>query len=113
MQELKRAIGEVAFSLVYYANIYCNPSIADDSQLLETQREIRTLAAKLRSLVDQIVYYNKFRCLFSLPDHSEIREASANLIGLSNIDRDEEYEHIKRRVEDIKDNLGIFEGEKV
>ena len=81
VQELRKLIGEIAFSLSFYAN-----QIHGNSTKTEEAREIfRNQACQLRKFLRLIVFYEFISCgLNALPSRKDLEQASAFLIGLSN-----------------------------
>jgi len=79
--ELKREIGKIAYSLVFYANR--RYSVAPDQQ--EQTREVfRTHASRLRELSNMVTGYWLWQLVLWLPSKAKIMEASRELIGHSN-----------------------------
>ena len=81
VQELRKLIGEIAFSLSFYAN-----QIHGNSTKTEEAREIfRNQACQLRKFLRLIVFYEFISCgLKALPPKEDLEQASSCLIGLSN-----------------------------
>jgi len=91
IQEQRKVIGEIAFALVFYANV----SDTEDNRRrglapLEIEdpntvsKNIRTLASKLRAGLYTIPFYGFFSLLRLIPKKQAISNASAQLVGWSN-----------------------------
>ena len=79
--ELKREIGKITYSLIFYANRrYSSPPEIQE----ETRVVIRTHAARLNELVQTITAYWAWRFILQLPSKVNVLEASRCLIGHSN-----------------------------
>ena len=93
---LKEEIGRVAYCLVYYADIYANPNIKNDTLIREASKELRARASELSAksnAVSKIVLR-----LICLPKEEDMRRASSNLLFLSNsLFTGEPKENVDRR----------------
>ena len=93
--ELKREIGKIAYSLVFYANRRYSVKPEEQSG---TRDVFRVHAAKLRELLNTITSYGLWRFALGLPPESELLEASRNLIGHSNFpEKPDGAEHDRAR----------------
>jgi hypothetical protein len=81
VHELRKLIGEIAFSLNFYANqIYGNYSKTE-----EAKEVYRKQACQLRGIVHLIIGYEFISGgLYALPPKKDLERASSLLIGLSN-----------------------------
>ncbi len=110
-----KTIGEIADSLIFYANLYSNkPEIPDlrSSERDEAEKILRRQASLLISRTHLIKPYGIFEKLRIVPNRTVVKEASRNLILLSNsIYRNilEPREIIKARKE-IEEYLDIKTG---
>ena len=108
--KLRGAIGEISFSLIYYANIIGN---IDDDIPLDKERiskakdSFRKLAAELRVAAYELPCYRIFYFLRLVPRRRNVLEAAPNLIGLSNTGRSTSPESVARRINETKSLLGI------
>lgn len=84
MAEQRKTIGEIADALIYYANIYSNPSSNNSERRNTAHLKLRELATLLRSKTHLIPKYKFFEKWGLVIKVESIREASNNLIGLSN-----------------------------
>jgi len=111
VQELRRTIGNISYTLIERANVIHNPGVPTIEVINETSKELRKLSSQLHSHFFLIPLYDKTSKVFRLPSHSKIREAATNLIGLSNgihEEGDNIYEVNAKRIEKICDCLGIY-----
>jgi len=79
--ELKREIGRIAYSLVFYANKRFE--VACDQQA-QTREAFRTHASRLYELSKMVTFYRLWQVTLRLPDEANVMKASAALIGHSN-----------------------------
>ena len=81
IQEFKDIRARVAWALVYYANIYCNPEDASNKSEKHdiASEKLRMLAADLEAFI-----IRKPTLLKLFYNDKKILEASSKLIGLSN-----------------------------
>lgn len=85
VNDMKRTIGEVAFTLLKYSNAYGNPAVVADATKLEKVRsEIRELGSGLLKGLSVVPFYPTTRKWFFLPPEKDVEEAISCLIGLSN-----------------------------
>lgn len=82
--QLRQVIGEIAETLIFYANQYCNSGTGTKKAMDEASENIRKKASLLRSRARLIRGYRLFSLLRILPRRSNVEEASGELIYLSN-----------------------------
>ena len=75
---------EIASSLIYYANLISNPGSAQKEVLMEASNALRLHASNLSSCLQVLPTAGILRFLFRIPSHNDLKEASRELIGLSN-----------------------------
>jgi len=112
IHEQSRLIGEIADSLIFYADLYSNPGIGKREQMDEAKKVLREQASQLITRNNMIPCYKFWRYLSlgHLPKRADIIEAQKNLIGLSNsIHRGDPDVNARRRKE-IEKRLGIKTG---
>ena len=80
--DLRELIGEVADSLIYYANVY--NKLAPPERTKEAQYAFRRHASRLRVKAHAIVLYWPWSFMKLVPRKTEVIKASKSLIGLSN-----------------------------
>jgi hypothetical protein len=80
LQELRKTIGEIAFSLDFYANQMGESSPKGD----EARAAYRQQACKLRGIVSQVHWLPVFAFFRLAPLRSKVEKASRCLIALSN-----------------------------
>ncbi len=71
--------GEIAYNLVFFANVYSNPASQKNDEYEKVSKVFRELAANLAAFAE----VRPGLCLF-VPRSSILKEASRELIGLSN-----------------------------
>lgn len=84
IHEQYKIIGDIAYHLVYYANIYSNPGIDMVEIRNEASTTFRQSACKLRATTHTIFWYKLWQLLRLIPKQRDVYEASRLLIGLSN-----------------------------
>jgi len=75
--------GEIADSLIFYANVYANPG-TPPQLTAQASDKFRQLASLLMSRTCLIRMYGFFSWLGLIPGLSNLMKAHGNLIGLSN-----------------------------
>ena len=88
-QEYKKLRAKVAYSLVYYANLYGNPvPYADEScnkremdNRIDASRKMRGIAAEVAAFVEMRPFV---LTLFRVPSKNTLKDVSQILIGISN-----------------------------
>lgn len=110
IHRLRSLIGEIADSLVFYANVYSNPGLGQKERMDEASETLRHQASQLRAREYSVPWYSLWSFMGLVREKAKIEEASAELIGLSNsVHRSEPNLGIQnyRRQEKIKELLGI------
>lgn len=107
IHEQSKLIGEIAESLVFYADLYYNPGIGSFEEMAEASKVLRRQASRLRATTDTIRYYTVWQSRGIVPSQANVIEASKNLIGLSNCIHQGDPKHNHIRQERIKELLRI------
>jgi len=84
---LRRTIGETANSLIFYANIYGNPSkeTPEEREINEeVQKALRRLAAQLMARSNAVPRLRVCQFKILIPSHGSVKEAAGKLISISN-----------------------------
>lgn len=84
IHRLRGLIGEIAYSLVFYASVYGNPGSVKPETMDEAGEMLRRQASELRARQHSIPFYSIWVVMKLVPGKKNIQEASAELIGLSN-----------------------------
>jgi hypothetical protein len=108
IHEQKKTIGEIADSLIYYANV--RPSGTEDvplELLIEAKKRYRQLATLLKSKSQLIPLYSFFSSINIVSPIENINEASKELIRLSNriMYKELAFLHLGLAPSDIKDRI--------
>jgi len=82
--EQRRLIGQIASSLVFYANEYSNPGKGRPEAMAEARDAFRDQASELRASAYTVPCYGIFAWLRRVPALRAVIQASHDLIGLSN-----------------------------
>ena len=80
--DIREIIGEVAVSLIYYANVYGQLGAAERKK--EAQEAFLEHGSKLRAKANSLFCGNRLCVLGLLPRRTNLFKASWHLIGLSN-----------------------------
>lgn len=108
VDEMRKAIGEVAYELEYHAHIYSNPGTAAHEYAFEASKALRRVGCLMTARIHPINFWTLWCLLRLLPSKKDIREASAALIGISNmLDHKDEREFIQERREVIRRKLRL------
>jgi len=103
--------GEIIDSLIYHANIYCNPGPMNKEVRDETYKELRRRACQLMGKTYAIRCYRLWELLKVIQCHQNIKEARRNLIFLSNSLDDAKYmEGNRKTLREIEELLSIKTG---
>ena len=108
IQEQRKIIGEIAFSLLFHANVMdmarrANSGLMQLEEPTETAKTLRSLAGRLRATLYTIPFYNAFARLGFVPNSEAVESASQSLVGWSNsIHHGDPEVHRKAIVESLK-----------
>jgi len=109
IHRLRSLIGEIADSLVFYANVYSNPGSGQGEIMDEASEVLRRQAAQLRARAHSVPLYSLWSLMKLVRKRTDIEEASRELIGLSNsIHRSEpnlgiENHRMREKIEELLD----------
>jgi len=115
IHRLRTLVGEVADSLVFYANLYSNPGHGRKKEMDEARETLRRQASQLRARAYSIPWYSLWSLMGILRKRAGIEEASGELIGLSNsihLSEPRLGRENSRRRERIEELLGIRRRQK-
>ena len=82
--EQRRVIGEIAYSLIFYARDYTSPGLGKRDRMDEASEVLRQHASQLRARTHAIPWYGFWALLRRVRKYEDVLEASKRLIGLSN-----------------------------
>ncbi len=82
--EQAKFIGEIADSLIFYADIISNPGYGKPKKIDDASKQLRQQASQLMAKTHAIRSYKLMQFLRIVPKHKDIISARQNLIGLSN-----------------------------
>jgi hypothetical protein len=105
--EYRKTVGDIADTLVYYANVYMNPGSGDRERMEEASKTFRQKASLLRVRAYAIPRYACFARLKLVPSQELITKASAALIALSNGVHSGDPNHNAKRREEIIEALRL------
>jgi hypothetical protein len=105
IQEQRRIIGEIAYALIYDANVVRELFV--EERVKETVTRMRQLASSLRATVRTIPSYGFFARQGVVPPADNVMRASRELIGLSNSTTERVGEENHRRRVRIAKELDI------
>jgi hypothetical protein len=104
--DLRKLIVEIDTKLTYHRAVLGSPPDIGDDRFREAKDEMRRLASALRSADRMIMCHEWVAALGWVPHKAEIREASSNLIGLSNTEKDQ-FDVTRMRLQKIAGALGF------
>ena len=84
IHRLRSLIGEIADSLIFYADVYSNPGSSSKARVDDTSEVLRRQASQLMAKVHLISWYSFWAFTRLVRKKTEIEEAHTELIGLSN-----------------------------
>jgi hypothetical protein len=105
--EYRKTVGEIADTLVYYANVYMNPGSGNRERMDEASKILRQKASLLRVRAFAIPRYACLVKFKLVPSPELITKASAALIGLSNNVHSGNFEHNEKRRDEIIEALRL------
>ena len=86
--EQRKIIGEIAYSLLYHANVMdvsrVEPKLVQVEEPLAAVRYLRSLGGRLRATLWAIPFYGLLSALGVVPKRKAIMTASSGLVGWSN-----------------------------
>jgi len=91
LEKLKLLIGEISDSLIFYANVYTNPGVANATLATEARHDLRRKASLLCSRANAVNWYCFFSLIHVLPELKNIKKASSELMSLSYAVDDGDY----------------------
>jgi len=84
IHEQAKAIGEIFFGLVYYADRYANPGSGRTEAMTEAADTLRRYASQLEGTTYAVRWYRLFERIGLAPSRERVNEAVGNLIRISN-----------------------------
>ena len=84
VQELMRCLGQIRYCMVFRADIFCNPGVADTAKMDQTAEELRLNASKLLAALYLVQGFSVWRFFGFVPSKKNLETVSSELIGLSN-----------------------------
>lgn len=84
IHEQSKLIGDIAYSLTFYANIFSNPGNGKPEQMEEASKILRQQASQLLEKNYTIQWYWLWELLRVVPKQEDVIAASQSLIWLSN-----------------------------
>lgn len=107
IHEQFEVVGEIAHSLIFYANQYSDPGQGRPEDMDEASRTLRQQSSLLLAKTHAIRCYGLWEVLRVVPKRSAVVEASKNLIGLSNSIHEGNPHHNLIRRERIEQSLNL------
>lgn len=84
IHEQRRLVGEIEYSLIFYANLYSNPGLGKPEEMDKASDMLRQQGSQLLARTRAITWYGVWQFFNIVPKHADVRDAAASLIGLSN-----------------------------
>ena len=103
----KRAIGRIAYLLIYHADVYSNPGSINPELVAESRRTFARPASDLQATSALIPFYRQCAAIRLVLPHESIDRASRDLIGISNSALSSHREEIGERCRQIEEALGL------
>jgi hypothetical protein len=102
-----RLIGEIADSLIFYANLYMNPGSGKPEKMDEAAQKLRQQSSQLRARTYAIRWYELWEFVGLVLKRTDVMEASHNLMGLSQFVHQGDALKNEERRREIEKRLGI------
>jgi hypothetical protein len=103
-QKQRECIADIAYKLIYYADVCLNPGLGKSERNHEASIETRKLAAELTASCYRIPMYACLSRLRFFPSLAKVREARRMLTGLS---RGQDSDNNATRIDRIRELLAI------
>lgn len=84
IHEQAKLLGEIAYALTFYANVFGNADLHRPERVEEASMTARKQASQLRAATATIFWYKLWQILRIVPKQENVLIASSYLIGLSN-----------------------------
>ena len=107
LQDYRKTLANISDTLIYYANVYSNTTVASKEDKEETSKAIRKLASDLSAKSHQIVFYKFFAKTKWIPSYNNSMDAVGKLIGFSNSLWNSNFKEINDRLKKIEQLLNI------
>ena len=108
--EQKRAIGVVAYALIYYSNIYSNPGVSARTADDQASSKLRDASSQLLAATSLIPRYRIWSRIGLVLPRASIDTACSNLIGISNSTSPDHVQQIHELKKAIAEALRIPRG---
>jgi hypothetical protein len=106
--DFRRLLGEVAYTLILNAHFFYGASDkASTPEFRDATRQCRALASRLHAFSAAVPLYGLLSRIGLVPSQSDVYDAAAQLIGLSNTSVNHPPEFIRERYMRISKLLGI------
>ncbi len=107
IHRLRRFAGEIADSLVFSADVYCNPKSPPGERENEAKAVLRHEATQLRARLYEVPWYRLWAFTRIVRKKADIEEASDIIMQLSNAIVVGEEKENRRRQRRIQESLGV------
>ncbi|MBD3813965.1 MAG: hypothetical protein IE917_17360 [Betaproteobacteria bacterium] len=110
IQEAKKTIARIRIELIRNGHVLHNANAVDKELKDKLFESFRSLAAELIAATEIIPFYKATSKVAGLPSNKKMRDASRNLIALSNwmfVNHDKQIGHILKNNDELADNLGF------
>jgi hypothetical protein len=84
LQDWRKFRGEVAYALIYYANVTFREESRSEDDVQEASKRLRDLVSQAWQRAFSIPLYSMWAFFKIVPSRKRLQEASSGLIGLSN-----------------------------
>ena len=106
--DFRRLLGEVAYTLILNAHYLHNAAgMASHPEFEDAKRQCRTLASRLHAFSAAVLLYSTLARIGLVPAHTNVYEAAAHLVGLSNTVATDSADFIGQKYDRISQLLGI------
>ena len=109
IQEVRKIVGEIADSLIFFADLHANPGPTATEKRMAASESFRRQASQLKGKTNVVAWYRFWAFIHFLPKKPGIDKACRGLIGLSNSLFDNDAKGNREYVQQIWQGLGINE----
>lgn len=102
LQDYRKTLANISDTLIFYANVYSNTTVASKEDKEAASKALRKLASDLSAKTHQIVLFRFFCKIGWIPSYNNSMDAVGTLVGFSNSLWHSSFEEINNRRKKIE-----------
>src|SRR5262249_11856354 len=92
--EYRKVLGEISYTLIYYANLIITaPAHSKRDEQAEISERLRQISARLRAAITALPFHELLRLFQLVPPQERIQDAANRLVRMSNLLLETEKRH--------------------